>query len=59
MMGRNRHPPNDTEHDISWRTRELGPEMRRKMFEKLVPSGGRDTPKQSEHPKDKPKGRGG
>lgn len=25
--------------DISWRTRELGPEMRRKLFEKVLPSG--------------------
>lgn len=30
--------PNPPENEISWRTEELGPEMRRKLFEKLVPS---------------------
>lgn len=24
--------------DISWRTKELGPEMRRRLFEKVLPS---------------------
>ena len=26
--------------DLSWRTRELGPDLRRQLFEKLVPSAG-------------------
>jgi hypothetical protein len=26
--------------DPSWRTRELGPDLRRQLFEKLVPSAG-------------------
>jgi hypothetical protein len=29
---------NTPDLEISWRTEELGPEMRRKLFEKLVPS---------------------
>ena len=48
--------------EISWRTEELGPEMRRKLFEKVMPSAkpsaGRDgpmppgkEPKSSERPK--------
>jgi hypothetical protein len=32
--------PNLPEQEISWRTEELGLEMRRKLFEKLVPSAG-------------------
>jgi hypothetical protein len=48
-MGHNREPHDDTDKDISWRTRELGPQMRKKLFEKVVPSGGR-----SGSPSDKP-----
>jgi hypothetical protein len=29
--------------DPSWRTRELGPDLRRQLFEKLVPSAGGKT----------------
>ena len=35
-MPNKRHTPPDLE--ISWRTRELGPEMRRRLFEKVIPS---------------------
>ncbi len=31
-------PPNAPEDEISWRTVELGPEMRRRLFEKVLPS---------------------
>jgi hypothetical protein len=30
--------PEPPEQEISWRTEELGPETRRRLFEKLVPS---------------------
>jgi hypothetical protein len=30
--------PDPPEPEISWRTEELGPETRRRLFEKLVPS---------------------
>lgn len=37
--------PRDDLQDLSWRTRELGPELRRKLFEKVLPqSGPRATP---------------
>lgn len=29
--------PTDDLQDLSWRTRELGPELRRKLFEKVLP----------------------
>jgi hypothetical protein len=30
--------PSAPEEEISWRTEELGPEMRRRLFEKVLPS---------------------
>jgi hypothetical protein len=30
----------DDLQDLSWRTRELGPDLRRKLFENLVPQNG-------------------
>ena len=30
--------PKLPDQEISWRTEELGPEMRRKLFEKMMPS---------------------
>ncbi len=60
--------PNLPDQEISWRTEELGPEMRRKLFEKMMPSAspstrregpapaGKDA-KQSERPKGTKPGR--
>jgi len=31
------HDRDDPELDISWRTRELGPKLRRKLFNKVMP----------------------
>lgn len=36
-MGKDHKTP-QAELDISWRTRELGPEMRRELFRKALPS---------------------
>jgi len=36
-MRKNQRDP-QTELDISWRTRELGPEVRRELFRKAMPS---------------------
>jgi len=55
----------DPELDISWRTRELGPKLRRKLFNKVMPMARREdgpappsprkNPQHSERPKgDKP-----
>lgn len=35
----NGYPGRTDLQDLSWRTRELGPDLRRQLFEKLVPSG--------------------
>ena len=35
---RKNHRDPQTELDISWRTRELGPEVRRELFRKAMPS---------------------
>jgi hypothetical protein len=35
----NKRGQNSADQEISWRTEELGPEMRRRLFEKLIPSG--------------------
>ena len=46
------------EIDISWRTKELGPEMRRELFEKVFPSRApRQTSPERPTPPDKPKTR--
>jgi hypothetical protein len=39
-MPRNRAEPSDELQDLSRRTRELGIELRRKMFEKVLPQNG-------------------
>jgi hypothetical protein len=39
-MSRDRGKQSDERQDLSWRTRELGIELRRKMFEKVLPQSG-------------------
>jgi hypothetical protein len=39
-MPRNRAERSDEFQDLSWRTRELGIELRRKLFEKVLPQNG-------------------
>ena len=41
--------------EISWRTRELGPEARRRLFEQLVPSGRQDASGRKEPARDGPR----
>ena len=55
--------PNLPEDEISWRTEELGPEMRRKLFEKMMPSASASTrregpvpPGKDAKPSERPKG---
>jgi hypothetical protein len=51
-MKKNHRDP-QTELDISWRTRELGPEVRRELFRKAMPSvkfaSRADAPSAREH----------
>ncbi|HWI82315.1 hypothetical protein [Ramlibacter sp.] len=60
MPSKRPEPPPDLE--ISWRTEELGPETRRRLFEKLVPSGRpgaqRDGPPLAKEPKQGGRGDG-
>jgi hypothetical protein len=62
------HDRDDPELDISWRTRELGPKLRRKLFNKVMPtarqedrpaptSPRKDDPQHSERPKAPKQGR--
>lgn len=39
-MPRDLFQPKDDLQEPSWRTRELSPELRRKLFEKVVPQNG-------------------
>ena len=45
--------PSLPENEISWRTEELGPEMRRKLFEKMMPSASSSSRREGPAPSGK------